>query len=198
MRALAQNVPVEQLSSKEDKLNFQNLVSDLNSNINQGEDFSAEDFSDLINQHLQRVKLQKKYSQKKINQNKQAKKTDPVSRYQNINKSWKSSDFLKANNNKQGRKLELDRFHKWSQMVHHYNQPQKAKSSSKVSCVKQGPTENRRDELRFNLRAKISQKNYVDRELRDFHFKSSGGGEVQRWVGQEVEGQLERLNMVKK
>lgn len=35
---------------------------------------------------------------------------------------WQKNDFLKANNNnKQGRKLELDRFHKWSSIMHTQN-----------------------------------------------------------------------------
>ncbi len=34
---------------------------------------------------------------------------------------WKKNSFLKAQTNKQGRKLELDRFHKWSSLVHAYN-----------------------------------------------------------------------------
>ena len=49
------------------------------------------------------------------------KKTDPVSRYQNMQNQWKSSSFLKSSDNKQGRKLELDRFHKWSSIVHAHN-----------------------------------------------------------------------------
>jgi hypothetical protein len=53
------------------------------------------------------------------------KKSDPVSRYQNMQNQWQKSSFLKASggtNNKQGRKLELDRFHKWSSLVHQHNQ----------------------------------------------------------------------------
>lgn len=44
-----------------------------------------------------------------------------------------------------------------------------------ISQQKQGPTEDRRDDLRFQLRAKISQKNYVNKEMRAFHY----GGEIQ-------------------
>lgn len=32
------------------------------------------------------------------------------------------------------------------------------------------PTEDRRDDLRFQLRAKISQKDYVDKQMKDFHY----------------------------
>jgi hypothetical protein len=49
------------------------------------------------------------------------KKTDPVSRYQNMQNEWQKNHFLKTGNNKQGRKLELDRFHKWSSLVHAIN-----------------------------------------------------------------------------
>ena len=50
------------------------------------------------------------------------KKTDPVSRYQNMQNQWKSNSFLKSSDSKYGRKLELDRFHKWSSLVHAHNQ----------------------------------------------------------------------------
>ena len=53
---------------------------------------------------------------------KKPKKTDPVARFKNLQTQWKSSSFLKSSdNNKQGRKLELDRFHKWSSIVHAHN-----------------------------------------------------------------------------
>ena len=32
----------------------------------------------------------------------------------------------------------------------------------------------RRDDLRYNLRAKISQENYVDRRLKQFHYGNTG------------------------
>jgi hypothetical protein len=32
------------------------------------------------------------------------------------------------------------------------------------------PTEDRRDDLRFQLRAKISQKDYVDKQMKVFHY----------------------------
>ncbi len=50
------------------------------------------------------------------------KKTDPVSRYQNMKSDWQRQAFLKANRNKEGRKLDLDRFHKWSSMAHAHHQ----------------------------------------------------------------------------
>lgn len=38
---------------------------------------------------------------------------------QNLQNEWKTNKFLKqAVDNKQGRKLDLDRFHKWSTLVH--------------------------------------------------------------------------------
>lgn len=56
------------------------------------------------------------------------KKTDPVSRYQSMQNQWQRNNFLKSSDNKQGRKLELDRFHKWSSVVHAQNEPCKKKS----------------------------------------------------------------------
>lgn len=44
------------------------------------------------------------------------KKTDPVSRYQNIQNEWSKSVFLKKGG-QNGRKLELDRFNKWRVLV---------------------------------------------------------------------------------
>lgn len=45
------------------------------------------------------------------------KKSDPVSRFQNMSNEWQRSRFLKGNSNKEGRKLDLDRFHRWSTLV---------------------------------------------------------------------------------
>lgn len=52
--------------------------------------------------------------------NKAYKKSDPVSRYQSLQNEWKKSKNL-VSNNKEGRKLDLDRFHKWSSLVHAHN-----------------------------------------------------------------------------
>jgi hypothetical protein len=40
------------------------------------------------------------------------------------------------------------------------------------------PLDSRRDDLRFNLRAKISQKNYIDKDMKAFHYNQEiiGGG----------------------
>ena len=56
---------------------------------------------------------------KKITNSK--KKNDPVSRINSLKNEWQKNTFLKASSNKQGRKLELDRFHKWSSIVHAFN-----------------------------------------------------------------------------
>lgn len=84
---------------------------------------------------------------------------------------WKSNSFLKSSDNKQGRKLELDRFHKWSSLVHAHNQQTTVKKGQhKVVTNGKAPTEDRRDDMRFQLRAKISQKDYVDKQMRAFHY----------------------------
>ena len=97
------------------------------------------------------------------------KKTDPVSRYQSMQNQWQRNNFLKSSDNKQGRKLELDRFHKWSSVVHAQNEPCKKKSQKQGPAVK-GPTEDRRDDMRFQLRAKISQKDYLDKNMKVYHY----------------------------
>jgi len=65
---------------------------------------------------------------------------------------WQKSSFLKASgtNSKQGRKLELDRFHKWSSVVHQHNcQTTKKSQVHRLITNQKAPTEDRRDDLRF-------------------------------------------------
>eukprot|EP00347_Sterkiella_histriomuscorum_P006515 403352473 len=100
------------------------------------------------------------------------KKSDPVSRYQNMQNERKTIKFLKQDN-KQGRKLDLDRFHKWSTLVHQHNtavSQQKKGQVHKFISTNKAPIDDRRDDLRFQLRAKISQKNYVDNQMKAFHY----------------------------
>ena len=52
---------------------------------------------------------------------KQNKKTDPVSRYQNLQNEWKSNRFLNKSSLKEGRKLDIDRYHKWSSQMLAYH-----------------------------------------------------------------------------
>lgn len=61
---------------------------------------------------------------RKIAHNSTKKKSDPVSRFANMQTQWQKNSFLKSSgtNSKQGRKLELDRFHKWSSLVHAHSQ----------------------------------------------------------------------------
>ena len=50
---------------------------------------------------------------------------------------------------------------------HHYYSK---KGQHKVVTNGKAPTEDRRDDMRFQLRAKISQKDYVDKQMRAFHY----------------------------
>ena len=103
---------------------------------------------------------------------KKSKKSDPVARYQSMQNSWKSSKFLRANKGtKQGRKLDLAGFNQWKRIVQTHNKPTK-KPQRKVRAPKHGPTEDRRDDMRFHLRAKLSQPDYCDRDLKYFHYQS--------------------------
>jgi hypothetical protein len=91
-------------------------------------------------------------TRKATTHNQQKKKTDPVSRYQNMQNQWKSSSFLKASDSKQGRKLELDRFHKWSTVVHAQSQQTTQKKGQVHKYILQNnkaPTDDRRDDMRF-------------------------------------------------
>ena len=99
------------------------------------------------------------------------KKSDPVSRYQNLRNEWSKSTFLKTQGNKQGRKLDLAGFNQWKAVVHNPANYYRKQGGTKVFASARGPTENRRDDLRYNLRAKISRENYVDKELKTFYYK---------------------------
>ncbi len=94
-----------------------------------------------------------------LRKKKPGKKTDPVSRYQALQNEWSKSGFLNKNTgSKQGRKLELDRFHKWSSIMHQHNSTMGHKKGQVHKYINQNhaPATDRRDDLRFNLRAKIS------------------------------------------
>ena len=84
--------------------------------------------------------------------------------------SWNSSKFLKKSGTKQGRKLDLEGFNQWKKIVQDSNKP--VKQSRKIYAKKKAPTEKRRDNLRFNLRAKMSQEDYCDRDLKYFHYNN--------------------------
>ena len=101
---------------------------------------------------------------------KKNRKTDPVARYQQMQNSWNSSKFLKKSGTKQGRKLDLEGFNQWKKIVQDSNKP--VKQSRKIYAKKKAPTEKRRDNLRFNLRAKMSQEDYCDRDLKYFHYNN--------------------------
>ncbi len=60
------------------------------------------------------VKPMKAFTAPQPAKKKISKKSDPVSRYQNLQNEWKTNRFLKATNNKEGRRLDIDRYHKWS------------------------------------------------------------------------------------
>ena len=79
------------------------------------------------------------------------------------------------------------------------------------TTANKGPTEDRRDDLRFNLRAKMSQMNYVDKDLKNYHYQNSASGSVLEpkvtnknalvsciMDNNEASAQLERLEMIKK
>lgn len=73
--------------------------------------------------------------------------------------------------NKQGRKLDLEKFNKWSKMVRAFNDQMTVKKVHRVAVPNpKAPTDDRRDDLRFQLRAKISQKDYVDKQMKAFHY----------------------------
>lgn len=107
------------------------------------------------------------------------KKSDPVSRYQSLQHEWKKSKFLKGGT--QGRKLELDRFNKWRQLTDTANEKQAAKKGNvhrtlhknQAMQERQPPVthQSHRDEMRFTLRSKIANQNYVDKSMKNFHYQ---------------------------
>jgi len=78
------------------------------------------------------------------------KKTDPVSLFQQRQREWKSNPFLKANTNKQGRKLNLapSNFQKDFYLV-------KNKNVHDYRYTYKPPHEKRRDDVRLNTRMRL-------------------------------------------
>jgi len=119
------------------------------------------------------------------------KKNDPVSRYQSMQNEWSKNNFLKKTTGGNGRKLELDRFNQWRKLVDDENkriQPKKGSTVHKVQAAYKNAKalgSDRRDEMRIAPRAKLSQKDYVDKEMKHFHYgkdKVSNGMVVQNGV----------------
>lgn len=95
--------------------------------------------------------------------------------------------------------MNLDRFHKWSVIMDQHNkqgQCRKGQVHKYIQPPTKGPTENRRDDLRFNLRAKMSQKDYVDKDMRYFHFQKEKMSILQEELAEGGDGA--RLEALKK
>lgn len=90
---------------------------------------------------------------------------------------WSKNDFLKKTTGGNGRKLELDRFNQWRKLADDENKrilPKKTGTVHKVLAANKNAHSkmgnDRRDEMRIALRAKISQKDYVDKDMKNFHY----------------------------
>lgn len=53
---------------------------------------------------------------------------------------------------------------------HHHLCSKKGQVHKFLNTGAKAPTDDRRDDLRFQLRAKISQKDYVDKQMKAFHY----------------------------
>lgn len=113
-------------------------------------------------------------STKKSLKSKMIKKSDPVSRYQTMKNSWSKSKFLSQHKGtKQGRKLDLAGFNQWAKLVQNSQQKPVLKQVHRFINPNDTPTMNKRDELRFHLRAKISQEDYLDKDMKLFHYSKA-------------------------
>ena len=105
---------------------------------------------------------------------KMMKKSDPVSRYQSMQNSWSKNKFLsKHKGTKQGRKLDLAGFNSWARMVQSSQQKPVVKQVHRYINPNQPLASNKRDDLRFYLRAKLSQEDYVDKNMKFFHYNQA-------------------------
>ena len=113
-------------------------------------------------------------STKKNLKTKMKKKSDPVSRYQQMQNSWSKNKFLSQHKGtKQGRKLDLAGFNQWARMVQSLNQKPVVKQVHRYINPNNPLASNKRDDLRFHLRAKMSQEDYVDKDMKHFHYQKA-------------------------
>lgn len=103
---------------------------------------------------------------------KMLKKSDPVSRYQSMQNSWTKNKFLSKNKGtKQGRKLDLCGFNQWARMVQNSQVKPVVKQIHKYINPNEPMASSKRDDMRFHLRAKMSQEDYVDKSMKFYHYK---------------------------
>jgi len=113
-------------------------------------------------------------STKKNLKSKMKKKSDPVSRFQAMQNSWSKNKFLsKHKGTKQGRKLDLAGFNQWARMVQSTNHKPVVKQIHRYINPNVPLASNKRDDMRFHLRAKMSQQDYVDKDMKLFHYQKA-------------------------
>lgn len=111
------------------------------------------------------------FNSSKTLKTKKSKKSDPVSRYQSMQNSWNQSKFLSKNKGtKEGRKLDLAGYNQWAKVVQNSQVKPVVKQIHRYINPLEAPTTGKRDDLRFHLRAKMSQEDYVDDSMRYFHY----------------------------
>lgn len=102
---------------------------------------------------------------------KMIKNSDPVSRYKTMKDSWSNCKFLAQQKSvKEGRKLDLAGFNQWAKAMQNSSHKPVLKQVHRFINSNEAPTTNKRDDLRFLLRAKISQKDYMDRNMKLFYY----------------------------
>ena len=99
------------------------------------------------------------------------KNSDPVSRYRTMKESWTNCRFLAQQKGiKEGRKLDLAGFNQWAKAMQNSSHKPLLKQVHRFINSNEAPTTSKRDDLRFLLRAKISQKDYMDRNMKLFYY----------------------------
>lgn len=98
-------------------------------------------------------------------------KCDPVSRYQSMKNSWTNCKFLSQNKGtKEGRKLDLAGYNQWVKHTQNSQHKPVVKQVHRYINPLEAPTMNKRDELVYNLRAKLTNEDYVDGSMKYFHY----------------------------
>ena len=98
-------------------------------------------------------------------------KSDPVSRYKSMRESWSSCRFLTQHKGtKEGRKLDLAGYNQWARAMQNSLHKPLLKQVHRFINSNEAPTTGKREDLRFWLRAKISHKDYMDKNMKPFYY----------------------------
>lgn len=88
--------------------------------------------------------------------------------------SWSNCKFLSQHKGtKEGRKLDLAGYNQWAKAMQSSQHKPVLKQVHRFINPVDAPTSNKRDDLRFQIRAKISQEDYLDKNMKLFHYSKA-------------------------